>query len=152
MRHDPDKLPRYGPCELRYGADLLAFQDICYSPEDAVGGNPYNTVCRVKVVSGEFSGLAEWEFDWEKFLRFAKELEQLYYFQCQEVELQDIGYGSWVRFTLHKTGQLMICGLLYGDAREHTLEFAFRADQTALKPFLQQLKQLPWSTDGVSQT
>lgn len=142
MRCDPDQLPRYGHCELRCGTDILDFVDIRYSPEDAVNGNPYNTLCNVKVVSGEFAGLGEWEFDWKDFGRFVKELEQLYAFQRQEVEFQDIGYGSKVKFILHRAGRLTVSGLLYGDARGHSLTFEFQGDQTSLHPFLQQLKQI----------
>lgn len=130
-----------GPWELCYGKDRLLFQDICHYPEDAADGNPYNTTCRVRVVSGGFSGTSEWEFDWKEVSRFAMELEQLYHFQRQEVEFQDIGYGSTVKLTMQKTGQLTVSGLLYGEALIQTLTFEFHADQTALSPFLQQLKQ-----------
>ncbi len=142
MCYTQEKLSRFGHCELHYGTDLLDFGDIWYSPKDAVGGNPYNTLCNVNVVSGEFAGRGEWECDWKAFIRFAEELEQLYCFQRQEVEFQDIGYGSTVRFVLHKIGQLTISGLLRGNAPGNSLTFEFRADQTSLSCFLQQLKQM----------
>lgn len=130
---------RFGPWELRNGENLLAFRDICYSPEDAVDGNPYNTACQLKVISGEFAGAGGWECDWQDFIRFSVELEQLYYFQCQEVEFRDIEWGNWVKFAIDKLGGVTVSGHLYGVSQ--TLEFEFRADQTALQPFVQQIKQ-----------
>ncbi len=129
-------------CELRYGADSLTLEDICYYPEDAVNGNPYNTICQVEVVSGGFAGAGEWEFDWTKFLHFVAEVEELYRFQRPEVELLDICYGSRVKLTMDKTGKLTVSGKLYGDTMGQVLEFQFPADQTALEPFLRQLKQV----------
>ena len=142
MRLDCDDLQSYGSLELTDGKNLLAFQDICHSPREAQRGS-YNTLCRVKVVSGEFAGAGEWECDWKDLLRFAEELEQLYLFQQREVKFEDIEWGNWLEFTINKTGQILISGFLYGtDAGAHTLKFEFRTDQTYLKPFLQQLKRL----------
>lgn len=142
MRDDCGIILHFNPVELRHGENLLAFRDICHSPEDSRLGS-YNTECYVKVVSGEFSGLGGWECDWKDFLQFAEELEQMYQFQRQKVEFLDIDWGNQLRFILYKTGQIEVSGLLRGrDGGAHTLTFEFRADQTALALFLKQLKQL----------
>lgn len=137
--YDDNDLRHYGPLELHSGTDLLAFLDIRYSPKDAMEGC-YNTACYVKAVSGEFSGLGDWECDWKDLLRFGEELAELYCFQRNEVEFQDIEWGSELKFTLTKLGHIVISGYLRH--YDHTLAFEFRTDQTALKPFLQQMKQL----------
>lgn len=131
-----------GSCELRYGADSLSLEDIRYYPEDAANGNPYNTTCRVKVTSGGFAGVGEWELDWAEFLCFVAAVEELYGFQRPEAELLDICYGSQVKLAMNKTGKMAISGKLYGEAMDQTLEFQFSADQTALEPFLRQLRQI----------
>lgn len=133
-----DGIQRYGPWELRDGENLLAFWDILHSPREAAMGSCYNTVCQWKVISGAFAGMGEWECDWQAFVNFSVELEQLYYFQRQEVELRDIEWGNWIRFTMDRTGHLTISGHLY---KGQTLEFEFGADQTALQPVLSQMKQ-----------
>ena len=142
MRDDYGELLRFDPVELRYGENLLAFRDIRHSPEDARLGS-YNTECYVKVVSGEFAGLGGWECDWKDIFQFTKDLEKMCQFQLHEVEFRDIDWGNWLKFILHKTGQIEVAGLLRGrDGGAHTLTFEFRIDQTVLKPFLHQLKQL----------
>lgn len=142
MRDDCGKILRFDPVELCYGENLLAFRDICHSPEDARLGS-YNTECYVKVVSGEFTGLGGWECDWKDILRFAEEIEEMCEFRRREVEFRDIDWGNWLKFTLNKTGHIEISGLLRGrDSGAHTLTFEFRTDQTALAPFLRQLKGL----------
>lgn len=142
MRYDNGDIKRYDPVELRDVKNLLAFRDICHSPEDARLSS-YNTECYVKVVSGEFSGLGEWECDWKDILRFTEELEEMYQFRRREVEFRDIDWGNWLKFTLDRTGHIEISGLLRGrDGGTHTLTFEFRTDQTALAPFLRQLKEL----------
>lgn len=138
---DRDEVQRYGPFELRDGENLLSLREIRYSPTDAQIGC-YNTVFSVKVISGEFAGAGDCECDWKEFLRFVAELNELYDFRRYEVEFRDIEWGSWFKFLINKAGNLTISGHLYG-ATLQTLDFAFRTDQTALRPFLQQiLKQL----------
>lgn len=143
MRDDggSEGMQRYGPFELRDGENLLSIEDIRYSPADAQV-SCYNTVFRVKVVSGEFAGAGEFECDWTEFLRFVSELNELYDFRRDEAELRDIEWGSWLRFLMNKVGSLTISGHLYGAAAQ-TLDFSLETDQTALQSFLQQImKQL----------
>ncbi len=137
-----EALQRYGPWELRDGGNLLAFRDICHSPGEAHAGNPYNTVCQLKVVSGEFAGVGEWECDWQDVHTFVQELERLYHFQRQEVEFRDIEWGNWLKFQMDRTGHVTVTGRLYGGMSMQTLEFHFRTDQSALQPFLQQMRQV----------
>jgi hypothetical protein len=102
-------------------------------------GNPYNTTFYVKVVSGDFSGVSEFEYNIKDFIRFIKEIKDLYDFKLQKVELNDISYGSNIKFSLDKTGHIMVSGTIYGNAAEHSLTFIFTTDQTAIKAFCKSL-------------
>ena len=135
-------MKEYGPFELRDGENLLSLRDICYSPEDA-RISPYNTVFQAKVVAEGFSGQGEFECDWTEFLRFVSELNELYDFERNEVEIDDIEWGNRLRFSMDHSGHLTVSGHLYGGVSRQTLEFEFWTNQTALALFLQQIiKQL----------
>lgn len=139
MRYDSGDLQSYGSLEWKDGRNLLAFRDILHSPKQAQEGH-YNTAFHVKVISGEYAGLGEWECDWNALRQFGEELEELYQFQRNEVEFRDIEWGNWLRFALKRTGQINVSGFLqYVD---HELKFEFCTDQTTLKPFLQRLRQI----------
>lgn len=106
-------MKEYGPFELRDGENLLSLWDIRYSPEDARISS-YNTVFQVKTVSEGFSGLGEFECDWTELLRFVSELNGLYHFERDKVELRDIEWGNWLKFSMNRTGHLTVSGHLYG--------------------------------------
>lgn len=129
-------------CELRHEGNFIAITEFEHRVEDVKNGNPYNTSFNMRIVSGVFSGLAECEYNIELFLKFINEIEEMYYFKRDKVELRDICYGSFVSFTMNKVGHIEIKGDIYGNAMLHTLKFEFMADQTSLKLFLDSLKQL----------
>lgn len=132
----------YDSFSLIFLDNSLVISDFQYSQSDACNGNPYNTAFKIKIVSGPFSGLGDCEYDIKNFILFAREINELYDFQRNKVELSEICYGSNVSFEMNKTGHLAIRGEIFGRAMLHTLKFEFDADQTALKPFADSLRQL----------
>lgn len=140
-RQENSGIQHYGPFELHDGENLLSLRDIRYSPADAQMTSD-NTVFQVKAVSGEFAGVGEFECDWEDFLRFVSEVNELYHFKRYEVEFRDSEWGNWFKFSMSKLGSMTICGYLYGKGMQ-TLDFWFKTDQTVILPSLQQImKQL----------
>ena len=127
---------------LTYLDDSLAILDFAYSPEDAEDGSPYNCSFSLRIVSGEFSGLAPCEYDIKAFRQFVRELEEMYQFKRNTVELNDICCGSKVVFSIDKTGHITVKGNIYGEALQHSLEFEFVIDQTVLPTFLRELHLL----------
>lgn len=128
---------------LTFEGNSLQICDLFHSQEDAKQGNPYNCSFTLKVASHGFSGIAPFEYDIQALRQFLRQLDDLYQFRRDRVTLQDIGYGSAVTFTkADRTGHLIVQGTIYGEARLHTLEFEFRADQTVLLPFCSALRAL----------
>jgi hypothetical protein len=103
----------------------LSITNIKTSYEDYSIGNPYNTSFTVRVTSGDFSGISEFEYNIKDFRIFVSEIKELYEFKRKVVELNDIGYGSYIIFKLDKTGHIEITGTIYGTAMEHSLTFKF---------------------------
>ena len=127
---------------ISYLGNLLEIKNFFYSDEDAKAGNPYNCSFELKIISGMFSGFSPFEYDIKEFSRFVKELEEMYDFRRNLVELNDIGYGSKISFLLDENGHIAIKGIVYGEAMEHSLQFSFQADQTVLPSFIDQLHSL----------
>lgn len=113
----------------------LIISNIRVSVEDVNIGNPYNTTFKVNVISGDFAGASEFEYNIKDFLEFVRDIKDLYDFKLKLVELNDICYGSYVQFSLSKTGGLTISGTIFGTAMEHSLKFEFTTDQTAIETF-----------------
>lgn len=114
-----------------------------HSAEDARAGNPYNTEFQISVCSDGFSGEGEWECDIAALRTFAEELGQLYRFQREGAKLSDLGYGSSLVFAAaDRLGHIRVSGTLIGLHGVQRLRFEFLADQTALAPFVTQLKAL----------
>ena len=126
-------------CELRAGENFLHFSDFRYYAEDEADGNPYNFFFRVNVSSDGFAGYTVWECDRKEFVKFVQSIQDMYDFRTSSAELNDIGYGSRVRFDLDRTGHLTVNGTLYGHAAVQSVTFLFTADQTSLHPFLTNL-------------
>lgn len=126
-------------CELRSGENFLKFSYFRHFAEDEANGNPYNFFFTVRVSSDGFRGHTRWECDRKEFVKFVQSAQDLYNFRTSSAELNDIGYGSRVRFDLDKTGHITVTGTLYGHAADHSVTFRFTADQTDLHPFLTNL-------------
>jgi hypothetical protein len=54
----------------------------------------------------------------------------------------EIGLGSTVVFRMDNLGHIDISGVIYGEAKEQSLTFAFEIGQTALYNFIGELKNL----------
>ena len=126
-------------CELRSGENFLRFSYFRHFAEDEANGNPYNFFFTVRVSSDGFSGHTRWECDRKEFMKFVQSAQDLYDFRTSSAELNDIGYGSHIRFDLDRTGHITVSGTLYGYAADQSVTFRFTADQTDLHPFLTNL-------------
>lgn len=115
--------------------EQLTISNIDVSYADYYSGNPYNTTFNIKVVSNNFVGTSHFEYNIKDFIIFVKKINKLYDFKSKNVELNDIGYGSNILFSLDKTGHITISGKIYGDSMEHSLTFIFTTDQTAISTF-----------------
>ena len=128
---------------LEFGSDFLEISDFVHFPEDARGGNPYNSRFDIRVKSGDFSGLAPCEYDIKKLRKFTAELEEMYDLNRECVDMKDFQYESEIFVKMHKTGRITVSGNIYGGIfGEHSLTFEFEADQTALPPFIKGLKEI----------
>nr|WP_300005427.1 hypothetical protein [Tissierella sp.] len=87
------------------------------------------------MVSGEFSGSSDFEYNIKDFIKFIKELKDLYEFKLHIVNLNDICYGSNIKFSLDIKGHITIAGKIYGNNMDHSLTFQFITDQTAINKF-----------------
>lgn len=133
---------KYPPAELRYGENLVAIEDFNFHKDDADAGTPYNTTFGIRVVSGAFQGYASCEYDIKDFRIFVDQLCELYAFQRDRVVLSEICYGSHVMLSMDKVGHVKVAGLIFDNAMEQSLTFAFEADQSTLPPFISGLKNM----------
>ena len=124
--------------KLIYGDNHLIINNFVYHQKDIY----YNTSFDLEVRSGYFSGVAPCEYDMKEFRRFVQELLEMYNFKKQIVVLNDICYGSNVKFEADKTGHITVSGEIFGKAMEHSLKFSFVADQFVLKQFISQLQNM----------
>ncbi|MBE6737870.1 MAG: hypothetical protein E7566_04380 [Ruminococcaceae bacterium] len=123
---------------LKYENNFIKISDFLYHQNDIY----YNTDFNIEVRSGSFCGIAPCEYDIKDFKIFVEELIEMYNFKRKNVTLIEICYGSEVNFEADKTGHITISGEIFGQGMEHSLKFSFISDQTALKPFIDQLKML----------
>jgi len=121
----------------------LSISNLCVDYADFEAGNPYNTTFDVRVVSENFAGLANFEYNIKDFLDFIKSLNDLYNFKIDTAELnKDLSYGSKVKFKMNETGHVTVSGELHGgNMGEQVLQFEFTTDQTAIKSFCSELSK-----------
>lgn len=136
------KQSKYPPAELRYGENLVAIEYFNFHKDDADAGNPYNTTFGMKVISRAFQGYASCEYDIKDFRIFLDQLCELYAFQRDRVVLSEICYGSNVTLSMDRTGHVKVEGLIFDNAMEQSLTFAFEADQSTLPPLISGLKNM----------
>jgi hypothetical protein len=128
---------------FEYYGNIFEILNFTHSVEDENTGNPYNCSFGIKIVSGNFSGYADnCEYDYKEWKKFINQLEALYNFKIKEVKMVEIGLGSTVLFRIDNLGHIEISGVIYGEAKEQSLTFAFEIDQTVLYDFLGELKKL----------
>ena len=132
-----------------FGICSLELFDFSHYPAEAAAGNPYNTGFQMRVRSEEhFTGQGVWECDIAEFRVFVRELEEMARFRRTAAELLDIGYASRVRFQMDRLGHIKVDGTIYGSGRVQSVTFEWRADQTALGPFLKGLTKLLETAGG----
>jgi hypothetical protein len=117
----------------------LEISNIKISYEDYNQGNPYNMTFDVEIVSGRYSGFSEFEYNYREFIEFIKVLNGLYKLENYTATLNDICYGSQIKFSMDKSGHIEICGEIYERACTQSLVFIFSTDQTAFKKFCKSL-------------
>lgn len=128
---------------LEFGKNFLEIANFYHYSEDASGGNPYNTVfdLRVQSMDGRFSGVGDFECDIKQIAQFAAELEEMYSLKRSSAKLESlIGYDQEIELIMQKTGQITVYGTITNFT--HSMEFEFEADQTALPPFIKQLREI----------
>ena len=124
--------------KLIYEDNYLIIKNFIYHQNDIY----YNTSFDLEIRSGSFSGVAHCEYDIKEFRRFVRELLEMYNFNKQIVMLNDICYGSNVKFEADKTGHINVSGEIFGKAMEHSLKFSFMVDQSVLNQFISELQNI----------
>lgn len=127
---------------FEFGKNFLEITNFKHYPEDAANANPYNSSFNLYVLSGDFMGIGECEYDIKEFRRFISELEEMYEFKRYSVELAEICYDAKIVFEMYRTGQINVSGTIYGACMLHSMTFEFKADQTALPLFIKGIKEL----------
>ena len=102
----------------------------------------YNTSFDLEIRSSSFCGVAPCEYDIKEFRKFVQELLEMYKFKKQIVMLNDICYGSNIKFEADKTGHITVSGEIFGKAIEHSLKFSFMIDQSVLNKFISELQNM----------
>ncbi|MDE6731348.1 MAG: hypothetical protein K2J77_00535 [Oscillospiraceae bacterium] len=125
---------------FEFGANFLEIANFKHYSEDAERGYQYNTLfdLRVQSMDGRFAGVGDFEVDIKEIVQFADELTEMYDLKRDSVKLE--GYDEEIDIIMAKTGQITICGTITNFT--HTMEFEFEADQTALPPFIKQLREI----------
>ena len=125
-----------------YGENCILIDKFSHFKEDKNIGNPYNTSFDLIIKSNGFSGCAHCECDIDSLCLFINQLEELYAFELNNAEFNDICYGSRIQFLMDGGGHIEVMGDIFSERKEQCLKFVFSADQTALKSFINELKQL----------
>ncbi len=124
--------------KLMYEDNYLIINNFIYHQKDIY----YNTSFDLEIRSGSFSGVAPCEYDIKEFRKFVEELLEMYDFKKQIVTLNDICYGSNVKFEADKTGHIEVSGEIFGEAMKHSLKFSFMIDQSVLDQFISELQNM----------
>ncbi len=123
---------------ITFDGNSLTIRNVNYYAHDYYSDLTFD----VEVKSKGFSGIAPFEYNMRMFKKFISHLEKMYDFKKPLVEFNDIEYGNKFSLEMSKTGRIKISGDIFGCGREHELKFSFYADQTMLKVFIEELKQL----------
>lgn len=125
---------------FEFGKNFLEIANFEHNSEEAERGNQYNTLfdLRVQSMDGKFTGVGDFEVDIKEIVQFAAELKEMYDLKRNSVKLE--GYEQEIKFIMQKTGQITVYGTIWNFT--HSMEFEFEADQTALPPFIKQLREI----------
>lgn len=128
---------------LEFCENKIRLSDFRHRIEDESSGNPYNCSFEIWVTSGLFSGVADGcELDYKELKKFIEQLKSLVFGKTKEAVLQEIGYGSELRFVGDGLGHIGVSGTIYADAMSHSLTFEFMTDQTVYTSFINELERL----------
>lgn len=128
---------------FEFGKNFLEIANFEHNSEEAERGNQYNTLfdLRVQSMDGRFAGVGDFECDIKQIVQFAAELEEMYDLKRESVKLEsNIGYEQELELIMQRTGKITVYGTITNF--DHSMEFEFEADQTALPPFIKQLREL----------
>ncbi len=128
---------------FEFGANFLEISNFNCCSEEAKRGNQYNTMfdLRVQSMDGRFAGVGDFECDFKQVAQFAAELEEMYDLKRSSVRLESlVGYEQEFELIMQRTGKITVYGTITNF--DHSMEFEFEADQTALPPFIKQLREL----------
>lgn len=128
---------------FEFGKNFLEIANFKHCFEEAERGNQYNTLFDLCVQSmdGRFAGVGDFETDIEQMVQFAGELEEMYDLKRESVKLESlIGYEQEFELIMQRAGKITVYGTITNFT--HSMEFEFEADQTALPPFIKQLRAI----------
>lgn len=128
---------------FEFGKNFLEIANFKHYAEEAERGNQYNTLfdLRVQSMDGGFVGVGDFECDIKQIAQFAAELEEMYNLKRTAVNLESlIGYDQEIEFIFQRNGHITVYGTITNFT--HSMEFEFEADQTALPPFIRQLREM----------
>jgi hypothetical protein len=100
-------------------------------------------VCYLEVVSKPFSVATDFFFDTHSLKDFVKNLEEIEINFVGEAKLGLEYEEPYILFRGDRLGHVKVSGLLI-DTRENMqkLEFSFQTDQTSLRPFIANLREI----------
>ena len=128
---------------FEFGENFLEIANVKCDYEEAKRGNQYNTLLDLRVQSdnGRFTGVGDFECDIAQIVQFADELEELYDLKRNSVKLEEfIGLENEIEFIFERNGHIIVLGTISN--YNHSMEFEFEADQTALPPFIKRLREI----------
>lgn len=128
---------------FEFGKNFLEIANFVHSSEEADRGNQYNTLfdLRVQSMDGRFAGVGDFECDIKQIVHFAAELKEMYALKRESVKLESlIGYEQEIEFIFQRNGHITVYGTITNFT--HSMKFEFEADQTALPPFIKQLREI----------
>lgn len=125
---------------FEFGKNFLEIANFVHNSEEAERGNQYNTLfdLRVQSMDGRFAGVGDFEVDIKEIVQFAGELEEMYDLKRDSLKLE--GYEQEIELIMQRTGKITVYGTIMNFT--HSMKFEFEADQTALPPFIKQLREI----------
>lgn len=104
--------------------------------------NGVNSTFSVRVVSSDFSGVGDFEYNIDEFKKFILSIMDMYELKINKVILKDQMYSgrNTVEFTMDHLGHLNITGDLDEPGGEQFIHFKLGADQTYLVSFIESMK------------
>ena len=103
-------------------------------------GNPYNTICDVKIISNGFSCKTKITTNSRDLKSFHKNLEKMYEVLEGKAILNDFDYGTKISVECDCNGFFIFEGILIDESFQQ-LQFKNQIDQTYLYDFIKELSR-----------